>query len=67
MCFFSTPSVPEVKTEAPTNYVEMDAAESSVAARDSERQRRLRALSRYQTMYGGAMQGDQAGKTKLGV
>ena len=67
MCFFSAPSVPEVKTEAPTNYVEMDAAESSIASRDSERQRRLRALSRYQTINGGAMQGDQTGKIKLGV
>ena len=71
MCFFSSPSVPETqtKTEAPTNFVEMDAAESSVASRDSERQRRLRAMSRLQTMSGGAMQGTQAntGKTKLGV
>ncbi len=71
MCFFSSPSVPETqtKTEAPTNFVEMDAAESSVASRDSERQRRLRALSRLQTMNGGAMQGAQntSGKMKLGA
>ena len=70
MCFFSSPSVPaQTKTEAPTNFVEMDAAESSVASRDSERQRRLRALSRLQTMNGGAMQGAQntSGKMKLGA
>ena len=62
----STPAA--TKTEAPVNTVNMDAAESTVAARDSDRQRRLRALSRLQTMQGGAMQGAEAGtgKQKLG-
>ena len=70
MCM-STPKVstPTTKTEAPVNTVNMDAAESTTAARDSDRQRRLRALSRFQTMQGGAMQGAEAGtgKTKLGA
>ena len=64
----STP-VAATKTEAPVNTVNMDAAESTVAARDSDRQRRLRAMSRLQTMQGGAMQGAEAGtgKQKLGA
>lgn len=70
MCL-STPKIttPVTKTEAPVNSAEMNAAESSVAARESDRQRRLRALSRLQTMQGGAMQGTEAGtgKTKLGA
>ena len=70
MCM-STPkiSTPATKTEVPVNSVEMNAADSTIAARDSDRQRRLRAFSRLQTMQGGAMQGTEAGtgKTKLGA
>ena len=68
MCL-STPKIQTAKVEAPINTVEMDAADSTVAARDSDRQRRLRAMSRLQTMQGGAMQGSEAGtgKTKLGA
>ncbi len=63
----STPVAP--KTEAPVSTVEMNAADSTIATRDSDRQRRLRALSRLNTMQGGAMQGAEAGtgKQKLGV
>ena len=53
------------KTEAPINTVTMDAAESTAATRESDRQRRLRAFSRLQTMQGGAMQGAEAGTGKL--
>lgn len=62
-------SMPAAKTEAPVQTVEMNAADSTIAARDSDRQRRLRAMSRLQTMQGGAMQGTEAGtgKTKLGA
>ena len=64
MCV-SSPKISTPKTEAPVNTVEMDAAESTVAARDTDRQRRLRAFSRLQTMQGGAMQGSEAGTGKL--
>ncbi len=69
MCAISSPSVPTPKVEAPVSTVNMNAAESTVAARDSDRQRRLRAMSRLSTMQGGAMQGAEAGtgKTKLGI
>lgn len=68
MCM-STPSytAPATKVEAPVNTVEMNAADNTIAARESDRQRRLRALSRLQTMQGGAMQGANAGKTRLGA
>lgn len=68
MCI-SSPKVPEVKTEAPIQVAEMNAADSTVAARESDIQRRRRALSRLNTMQGGAMQGADAGtgKLKLGV
>lgn len=68
MCL-STPKITTPKVEAPANTVEMDAADSTVAARDSDRQRRLRAMSRLRTMQGGTMQGSEAGtgKTKLGA
>ena len=68
MCL-SSPSITQPKVEAPANTVNMDAADSTVAARDSDRQRRLRAMSRLQTMQGGAMQGSEAGsgKTRLGA
>ena len=70
MCM-STPTIsqPVTKTEAPVQTVEMDAADSTVTARESDRQRRLRALSRLQTMQGGAMQGTEqgTGKTRLGA
>ena len=57
------------KVEAPVQTVEMDAANDTVIARDDDRRRRLRALSRLQTMQGGAMQGAEAGtgKTRLGA
>ena len=66
MCM-SSPKIspPTAKTEAPVNTVNMDAAESTIASRDSDRQRRLRALSRFQTMQGGAMQGTEAGTGKI--
>ena len=70
MCISSPKvSTPTAKTEAPVNTVNMDAAESTLATRDTDRQRRLRAMSRLQTMQGGAMQGAEAGtgKTKLGA
>ena len=68
MCV-STPSVPQVKTEAPTQTVEMNAADSTLAMRESDIQRRRRALSRLRTMQGGAMQGQElgTGKVKLGA
>ena len=68
MCV-STPKIPETKTEAPPQVVDMNAAESTAAVRESDIQRRRRALSRLQTMQGGAMQGADAGtgKVKLGV
>ena len=68
MCV-STPSVPQVKTEAPTQTVEMNAADSTAAMRESDIQRRRRALSRLRTMQGGAMQGSElgTGKVKLGA
>ena len=68
MCL-SSPTITRPKVEAPVNSVEMNAADSTIAARDSDRQRRLRALSRLSTMQGGAMQGSEAGtgKTKLGA
>ena len=68
MCL-SSPTITPPKVEAPVNSVEMNAADSTIAARDSDRQRRLRALSRLSTMQGGAMQGSEAGtgKTKLGA
>ena len=70
MCV-STPkvSVPETKTEAPTQTVEMNSADSTVAMRESDIQRRRRALSRLRTMQGGAMQGSElgTGKVKLGA
>ena len=57
------------KVDAPVSSVEMDAAESTVANRENDRQRRMRALSRLSTMTGGAMQGQEAGtgKLKLGL
>ena len=70
MCLSSPKvSMPVAKTEAPTQTVEMNVADSTIAARDSDQQRRLRAMSRLQTMQGGAMQGSEAGtgKTKLGA
>ena len=68
MCV-STPKIPETKTEAPTQTVEMNSADSTVAMRESDMQRRRRALSRLQTLNGGAMQGSDAGagKVKLGA
>ena len=68
----STPKIvtqPAPKVEAPVQTVEMDAAEDTVIARDDDRRRRLRALSRMQTMQGGAMQGAETGtgKTRLGA
>lgn len=74
MCVVKTPKysvvqAPAPQVEAPVESVEMNAAESTAASRESDRQRRLRALSRLQTMNGGAMQGTEAGtgKVKLGV
>ena len=66
MCVKS-PSIttPAAKVEAPVSSVEMDAAESTVANREGDRQRRMRALSRLQTMTGGAMQGTEAGTGKI--
>ena len=68
MCV-STPSVTQPKVEAPVKAVEMDASENSIVSRENELQRRRRALSRLQTMQGGAMQGSESGtgKTKLGT
>ena len=68
MCV-STPSVPQVKTEAPVQVAEMNSADSTIAARESDIQRRRRALSRLRTLSGGAMQGADAGmgKVKLGA
>ena len=65
----SSPKISTPKTEAAVNSVNMNAAESTEATRESDRQRRLRAMSRLQTMQGGAMQGTEAGtgKQKLGV
>lgn len=65
MCV-STPKVPVVNTEAPMQTVEMNSADSTIAARESDLQRRRRALSRLQTMQGGTMQ-NSTGKVKLGA
>ena len=69
MCLSAPKVTAPTTTEAPVNTVEMDAAESTVATRESDMQRRRRALSRLQTMQGGAMQGTESGlgKTKLGT
>ena len=64
MCV-STPKMPVTKTEAPVQTVEMNAADSTEAMRESDIQRRRRTLSRLQTMQGGAMQGQEAGMGKL--
>ena len=70
MCV-STPrvSIPETKTEAPTQTVEMNSADSTEAMRESDILRRRRALSRLRTMQGGAMQGSETGTglVKLGA
>lgn len=68
MCM-STPSYATPKVEAPVSTETLDSTGSQIAGMDSERQRRLRALSRFRTMQGGAMQGSEAGtgKVKLGV
>ena len=68
MCV-SAPTITQPKTEAPVQSVTMNAADSTIAQREGDRQRRLRALSRFQTMQGGAMQGTEAGtgKTRLGA
>ena len=63
----STPAPAPTQVMAPTKSVEMDASQNVAAARESDIQRRRRALSRLSTMGGGAMQGAEAGKTKLGV
>ena len=67
MCI-STPKVTQPKVEAPVNVSEVNAAEDIAVSRESEMQRRRRALSRLKTLEGGAMQGTEAGtgKTKLG-
>ncbi|MBQ9526712.1 MAG: hypothetical protein IJR68_03800 [Fretibacterium sp.] len=60
-------STPTTAITAPTKAVEMDAGQNVAAARESDIQRRRRALSRASTMTG-AMQGTEAtGKTKLGA
>jgi len=67
MCV-SSPKIqaPTQQVVAPTKTVEMDAAQNTVAARESDIRRRQRALSRASTMTG-AMQGTEAtGKAKLG-
>ena len=68
MCI-STPSVVQPKVEAPVNVEDFNSSEDSLVSRENEMQRRRRALSRLQTMQGGAMQGNDAvnGKQKLGV
>lgn len=68
MCV-STPSVTQPKVEAPVKAVEMNATDNAIVSRENELQRRRRALSRLQTMQGGAMQGSESGsgKTKLGT
>ena len=65
----STPTVVQPKTEAPVQTIDMSSAENTIAQREGDRPRRLRALSRLQTMRGGAMQGVEAGtgKTRLGA
>lgn len=64
MCV-SAPTVTQPKVEAPMQSVSMNAADSTIAQREGDRQRRLRALSRFQTMQGGAMQGSEAGNGKV--
>ena len=68
MCI-STPSVVQPKVEAPVNVEDFNSSEDSLVSRENEMQRRRRALSRLQTMQGGAMQGNESvnGKQKLGV
>lgn len=64
MCV-STPTITQPKTEAPVQSISMNAADSTIAQREGDRQRRLRALSRFQTMQGGSMQGSEAGNGKV--
>ena len=62
-------STPKINTpvQAPVKAVEMDTAQNTIAARESDMRRRRQALSRASTMTG-AMQGTEAaGKTKLGA
>ena len=67
MCVSSPKIQAPTQVMAPTKSVEMDASQNVAAARESDIQRRRRALSRLSTMGAGAMQGTEAGKTKLGA
>ena len=67
MCVSSPKISPTTAITEPTKAVEMDASQNVAAARESDIQRRRRALSRMSTMGAGAMQGEDAGKTKLGA
>lgn len=62
-------STPKVEKPAAPPKVETMETEANVAAgREAARRRQLLALSRQDTLGGGAMQGSQAaGKTKLGA
>jgi len=64
MCLMKPPKVET--PPAPPKIEQLDATQNVVAARESDRKRRMLAMSRASTTAGGAMQGEAAGKTKLG-
>ena len=68
MCV-STPKVVQPKVEAPVNTEDFNASDDALVSRESEIQRRRKALSRLQTMQGNSIQGNDGitGKQKLGA
>ena len=64
MCLMKPPKVET--PPAPPKIEQLDATQNVVAARESDRKRRMLAMSRASTTAGGAMQGEAAGKTTLG-
>ena len=64
MCI-STPKIQQ--PAAPPKIETMDPASNVAASREADLRRRRQALDRMQTQGGGAMQGSEAGKTKMGV
>lgn len=64
MCI-STPKVQQ--PAAPPKIETMDPSANIAANREADLRRRRQALDKMQTQSGGAMQGPEAGKTKMGV
>lgn len=64
MCLMKPPKMET--PPAPPKVEQLDATQNVVAARESDMKRRRLAMSRGSLAAGGAMQGTEAGKTKLG-